>query len=292
MSHSHVNQLIHIMWSTHNSNYSIPEILRNDLNAYLTALVISKDGKTIQTGSANDHVHLLVLLSPKFSLSSFINFLKSNSSRWLKTQDSVAPDFSWQKGYLAVSTQEEQVDQVCTYIKSDEQRHQKESYEEELLRILNLQKIPYNDHFLSTNHSKILTHLIWSTNNRERTLIPGVREKLYEQISTTISLYHGKVHEIGGVEDHVHILFENPKQMSLSDLLREIKTSSSLWLKNNGESQIKNFSWQTGYGAFSVSLSHFETVKAYIQKQEQHHKNVSPEEEWQNILSKKGWSYI
>ena len=136
MSHSFVNQLIHIMWSTRDLEYVIPKSILNDLLAYLTVLVKSKGGKVIHTGGSTDHVHLLILLPPQISLSSLISHLKTNSSKWIKTQKLVDPEFSWQDGFLGISSQEDRVDHVCEYIKSEEVRHKTKNYSDELLGIL------------------------------------------------------------------------------------------------------------------------------------------------------------
>jgi len=90
----------------------------------------------------------------------------------------------------------------------------------------------------------------------------------------------GVVHEIGGVDDHVHILMETPKNKSLSDLIREVKTVSTHWLKSENK-KYQMFEWQTGYGAFTVSYSNLNIVKNYIQRQEEHHLQHTYNKEWE-----------
>ena len=89
--------------------------------------------------------------------------------------------------------------------------------------------------------------------------------------------------QIGGVENHVHILATLPKTMSLSDFVRSIKAESSRWMKGLGEGYGK-FAWQEGYGAFSVSASVVESTVAYICKQEEHHRKESFVEEYRRFL--------
>ena len=81
----------------------------------------------------------------------------------------------------------------------------------------------------------------------------------------------------------MHILCQLPKTQSVSDLMEHLKASSSKWLKTEGS---RTFSWQRGYGAFSVSQSHVDAVISYIQKQEEHHRTITFEEEFRLILKR------
>lgn len=96
--------------------------------------------------------------------------------------------------------------------------------------------------------------------------------------------------EIGGMPDHVHILTSLPKTMSLSDFVRIIKAESSKWIKTIN-SHYRNFSWQEGYGAFSVSPSILEKTIQYIRGQENHHKERSFQEEYKMFLDAYGIQY-
>ncbi|MBA2727669.1 MAG: IS200/IS605 family transposase, partial [Parachlamydiaceae bacterium] len=275
MSHHQVNQLIHVMWSTLDQKYLIPKSINDELHAYVSTVIKSKNGRVLLTGGSNDHIHLLIVLSPEISLSELLSHVKACSSKWIKSRESIDPEFSWQKGYLGISTQESRMDSVCSYIREDEKRHQfkKQSYTEELRSILEHQNIKYDEnYFLQNSFTNILVHAVWSTHNRTPSLNESVRNNLYSQINNAVSGFRGIVHEIGGVEDHVHLLMEIPKDQTLSDAMRTIKTVSTHWLKLYDDSKYRNFEWQTGFGGFTVSLSHLETVKNYIQKQEEHHR--------------------
>jgi diaminopimelate decarboxylase len=87
---------------------------------------------------------------------------------------------------------------------------------------------------------------------------------------------------VGGVANHVHILCQLAKTESVSNLMEHLKASSSKWLKTQG---IPIFSWQRGYGAFSVSQSQVDSVVAYIQTQEEHHRTITYEEEYRRFLT-------
>ena len=189
-------------------------------------------------------------------------------------------NFCWQEGYLAISTQAEKVDSVCRYIKDDEVRHQSKNYSEEILSILEQQNIEFKkDYLLCTSYAKILVHAVWSTHSRVPCLDKCMRQNLYNQISDVITDAKGVVREIGGIEDHVHILMETPKSKSLSDLIRDIKTASTHWLKSMNI-KYNQFEWQTGYAAFTVSYSNIETIRNYIQNQEEHHLQQKYNNEW------------
>ncbi len=85
---------------------------------------------------------------------------------------------------------------------------------------------------------------------------------------------------VGGVEDHVHILSSLHRTVSQSDWMKEIKRSSSAWLKE----RIPHFSWQSGYGVFSVGQTQLDTTKRYIANQEEHHRTGSFQEEFRALL--------
>jgi len=99
-----------------------------------------------------------------------------------------------------------------------------------------------------------------------------------------IKNYDGKLMEAGGTFDHVHLLVGLSLPDKFSDLVRDVKTNSSLWLKKNSTQQY--FAWQEGYGSFSVSYSSLEKVKHYIKNQEEHHKTKSFDEEYLQLLKK------
>jgi len=91
--------------------------------------------------------------------------------------------------------------------------------------------------------------------------------------------------KIGGYTDHVHILCMLSKKVALMNLLEEIKSHSSKWMKTKG-TELKNFYWQNGYGAFSVNPSETEKVIAYIENQKEHHKKKTVQEEYRAFLKK------
>jgi putative transposase len=127
-------------------------------------------------------------------------------------------------------------------------------------------------------------HLIWSTRNRESLISRESQFSLYAYMGGVIKNYDGKLIEAGGTLDHVHLLVGLNLPDKFSDFIRDLKTSSSSWLKKNSSQQ--HFAWQDGYGSFSVSYSSLEKVKQYIKNQEEHHKTKSFDEEYMQLLKK------
>ncbi len=92
--------------------------------------------------------------------------------------------------------------------------------------------------------------------------------------------------EVGGVADHVHLLCHGSRTMTVSDFLKDLKISSSKWMKSQGG--VSQFAWQRGYGAFSVSASNAAAVREYILGQEKHHQLQSFKDEYREFLRKHG----
>jgi putative transposase len=126
-------------------------------------------------------------------------------------------------------------------------------------------------------------HVVFSTKNRDPLITPEIQDELYPYIGGIVRADKGALLCAGGVADHVHLLCSMGKEISISDLVRNIKANSSRWVH---EKFAANFGWQTGYGAFAVSYSATETVKKYIEGQEQHHRKMTFQEEFIALLNR------
>jgi REP element-mobilizing transposase RayT len=126
-------------------------------------------------------------------------------------------------------------------------------------------------------------HLIWSTKQRLPHIAPDVQSRLYPYLGAITRNHSGKLLEIGGMSDHVHLLIELSLLDKFSHFIRDLKASSSQWIHKNFPS-LHDFAWQEGYGSFSVSYSALQDVQKYIQNQEQHHATMSFEEEYLKFL--------
>ncbi len=131
--------------------------------------------------------------------------------------------------------------------------------------------------------SNILLHLIFSTKNREPFINETIESDLYAYMTSIAAAKGSFVHKIGGISDHVHLFLTLPRTISISNLLEEIKKDSSKWIKTKSKKH-SNFSWQKGYGAFSVSASMQNTVTNYISNQKEHHKTHTFQEEYLKFL--------
>ena len=133
-------------------------------------------------------------------------------------------------------------------------------------------------------------HIIFSTKHRENTINMSFRDNLYSYIGGIIKNADGTLITIGGIENHIHILAHLHQSHTLSEMVRNIKAGSSHWI--NTECDLpRHFSWQTKYGAFSVSRSMEERISRYIQNQEEHHKKQSFQDEFIGFLRKHGIKY-
>ena len=133
--------------------------------------------------------------------------------------------------------------------------------------------------------SRVLVHMIFSTKNREPFLLPEIRAELHPYLSAVLSDNGCPSLQVGGVEDHVHLLFGLSRTLTIAQLVEALKTSSSKWLKTKGTA-LASFYWQVGYGAFSVSQSDAEAVIRYIQGQEEHHRKITFKDEYRKFLQR------
>ncbi|MEN3942575.1 IS200/IS605 family transposase [Prosthecobacter sp. SYSU 5D2] len=136
-------------------------------------------------------------------------------------------------------------------------------------------------------YTQILYHIVFSTKHRERVLDAAHREDLFRFIWGVLQNRQCHLYRIGGVEDHLHMLVTLHPCVALADLVKEIKTSSSAWIK--GQNVFPAFSyWQEGYGAFTCSLEQKPALIDYIRNQEVHHRQETFQQEYQRLLSEAG----
>jgi putative transposase len=137
---------------------------------------------------------------------------------------------------------------------------------------------------MSHTYVQNLVHVVFSTKERRKLIPLDYRTKLWAFIAGVCSKENILPHEIGGVDDHAHLLIQLPPTWSLSDAVQEIKTSSSRWMG-------KSFVWQRGFAAFSVSASNKDAVVRYIRTQDSHHKKMDYKSELIALLKKHGVPY-
>lgn len=138
--------------------------------------------------------------------------------------------------------------------------------------------------------SSILIHLIFSTKNREPFITEAIEKELHPYMATIFRGLKSPSLTIDGTTDHVHILFSLSRVIKIADLVEEVKTESSKWIKKKGP-EFKNFHWQNGYGAFSIGQSQVPILKRYIARQRLHHARVTFQDEYRKFLKSYGIDY-
>ncbi|KPA13218.1 transposase [Candidatus Magnetomorum sp. HK-1] len=138
--------------------------------------------------------------------------------------------------------------------------------------------------------SKALLHVIFSTKNRDRIISKNIQPKLYAYTAGICRKIESQAYRVGGTDNHIHIACSLPRTLTISKLLEEVKKSSSKWLKTQDDT-LRTFSWQAGYGAFSLGQSQIDDLLKYIDNQEQHHKIKTYKEEFKDLLHKYNIEY-
>jgi putative transposase len=140
---------------------------------------------------------------------------------------------------------------------------------------------------MPSTFSSLSYHLVFSTKLRRPLLTPEIRPRVYEYIGGLIRAEGGSLTQIGGVEDHVHLLLKLKPTHTVADFVRVLKANSSKWINDERLTE-ERFAWQEGYSIFSVSQSQVETVRQYLQRQEEHHAARSFSDELQQLCERHG----
>ena len=136
---------------------------------------------------------------------------------------------------------------------------------------------------MANTYTQIHLQFVFAVKYRNGLIHASFKEELYKYISGIIKENNHKLLAINGMPDHLHIFIGMRPSQSISDLLQDIKGSSSKWINEKKFLKVK-FEWQEGYGAFSYSKSHVNDVINYIQNQENHHKKETFREEYLKFL--------
>jgi len=134
-----------------------------------------------------------------------------------------------------------------------------------------------------------LFHCVFSTKERRKFITEAVRERLWAYLGAIARAHEMKALAVGGTDDHVHILLSLPTTKTIAQAMREMKQGSSRWLHET--CAMPEFAWQEGYGAFSVGLNQVEATKAYIARQQEHHRRRDFQAEYVAFLKKHGMEY-
>ena len=143
---------------------------------------------------------------------------------------------------------------------------------------------------MAGKYLSLLVHFTWSTARREPWIETGMRDDLYSYIGGIMKNKNARLLAAGGMFDHIHLYASLPSTISVADFVNVVKSNSSRWVHQSCP-QLRNFAWQEGYGAFSVSKSEELRVERYIRNQEHHHRKRTFKEELIGLLDKHGIKY-
>ena len=136
---------------------------------------------------------------------------------------------------------------------------------------------------MPSTYTKLLIHMVFSTKNRERTLTPEIRVRLFPYLGGLAGGKEMTAIQVGGIEDHIHILLSIPTPITIAEAAKTLKGASSKWLHETfGRSEFT--AWQEGYGAFTIGASQVERTRTYIERQEEHHKQETFKDEFLRFL--------
>ena len=133
-------------------------------------------------------------------------------------------------------------------------------------------------------------HCVFSTKDRRKLITNSLESRLFSYIGGIARVHKITLIEIGGMPDHVHLLLSLPATMPISKAIQLIKGGSSKWIHDTFQNH-RSFSWQPGYGAFSIGTGDIERTRKYIRNQKIHHRNRDFKREYLAILEKNGLEY-
>ena len=138
---------------------------------------------------------------------------------------------------------------------------------------------------MANTYTQLFVHSTFSVKNRMGLILPRYKDELYKYISGIVQNKKHRLYAIGGIENHIHLIVSMRPDVSVSNLVKDIKMNSSKWINDRRFLKTK-FAWQEGFGAFTYSISQVDKVCKYILNQEKHHKKMTFEEEYRKLLEK------
>ena len=138
-----------------------------------------------------------------------------------------------------------------------------------------------------SSYRQLLYHIVFRTKNSMPSVNPEHADQLFSYITGIIKNKNSHLYCINGTENHLHILTDLHPSFALSDFMRELKVSTSVWMKERG--LFPSFDgWADGYGSFTCSYLDLGDIIDYIKNQQEHHKKSSFEEEYRSLIMKSG----
>jgi len=143
---------------------------------------------------------------------------------------------------------------------------------------------------MANTYSSLYYHIIFSTRNRVKSIDPEIEKRVWAYIGGIARKHGVTALQAGGIEDHIHALVMAPPTLAPSQIAQFLKGDSSKWMHEEFPA-LREFAWQDGYGAFTVSKSNLPEVIHYIENQREHHRKKTFQEEYREFLQKHGIEY-
>lgn len=140
-------------------------------------------------------------------------------------------------------------------------------------------------HTMPQSFGALYFHIIFSTKNRLPLITPDIQFRLYEYIGGILAHRKCALRAAGGIADHIHLLASLNRDSCVSDAVRDVKSLSCAWIHDSFVHS-RDFAWQSGYAAFTVSYSNLESVRAYLASQAEHHHAKTFQEEYIEFLKR------
>ena len=138
---------------------------------------------------------------------------------------------------------------------------------------------------MGSTYCNLLYHAVFSTKDRKRWLDDAIRDRVYAYMGGSVREKGGVLIAANGTDDHVHLLLGLHQKKAIADAVQEVKANSSRWIHDTFP-EYRDFAWQRGYGAFTVSFSQQERVEKYFARQHAHHRKATFQEEFIELLER------
>jgi putative transposase len=143
---------------------------------------------------------------------------------------------------------------------------------------------------MANTYTSLVYHIVFSTKNRQAWIAQEIEQRVWSMIGGIARTHKMIALQVGGIEDHIHALIIAPPTLAPCEIAQMIKGESSKWIRNEFP-VLRDFGWQDGYGAFTVSKSNIPDVRRYIQNQREHHRKITFQEEYLELLHRNGINY-
>jgi putative transposase len=143
---------------------------------------------------------------------------------------------------------------------------------------------------MSHTHAHCLFHCVWSTKGRANLIAPDYQDRLWAYLGGIARENGFAALAVGGTSDHVHVLVSLPATLPVAKAVQLLKAGSSKWLHETFPAMAP-FTWQEGYGAFSIGVAHVEVTMRYIAHQGAHHRSQHFDDEYTGFLKRHGIAY-